>query len=267
MRPRWRLLLQPGLPGARQMAIDETLYRLVQPDAPPVVRFYSWERPTLSLGYFQDYKRVVCEPFCVHNKIDVVRRITGGRAVLHQFEVTYAIVAPLQHTFEKRSLQETYQLIAEALSLGLQSFGVVQPSIFAGDPGVSRREARLSQCFVSVSQFEHSSNSRKIIGSAQKRSRDRFLQHGSILLGFDRHLQQGCVQRPDSQIESKIAPLNHVLQRTVAFPEAVSRFARAFETKFEVRLESSSFTDVEQQLVGELERKYQSGDWTLGSCK
>lgn len=267
MLEHWRLILQPGLPGVRQMAIDETLYRLAQSDAIPVVRFYSWERPTLSLGYFQDYKRVVCEPFCVHNKIDIVRRITGGRAVLHQYEVTYAIVAPLQHTFEKRSLQETYQLIAEALNLGLQSFGVDQPSIFAGDTGDSRREARLSQCFVSVSQFEHSSNSRKIIGSAQKRSRDRFLQHGSILLGFDPYLQKGCVHRPDPQIESKIAPLNHVLQRSVDFPEAASRFARAFETKFQVLLGPSSLSETEERLVCELESKYQSDEWTLGSCK
>ncbi len=259
--------MQPGLPGFRQMAIDEALYRQAEPDTSPVVRFYSWERPTLSLGFFQDYKRVVCEPFCVHNKIDVVRRITGGRAVLHQYEVTYAIVAPLQRTFEKRSLQETYQLIAEALNLGLQNFGVDQPSIFVGDAGVSRRESRLPQCFVSVSRYEHASNSRKVIGSAQKRSRDRFLQHGSILLDFDLRLQQGCVNRPDPQIESKIAPLEHLLQRQIVFTEAAGRFAGAFETKFGIRFETSSLSESERKLVGEFERKYQSDEWTLGSCK
>ena len=100
------------------MAIDEALYRQANSGTCPVLRLYSWERPTLSLGYFQNYKRVVCEPFCVHNKIDVVRRLTGGRAVLHDEEVTYAVVASLeQGTFKGRTLQETYQLIAEALTV------------------------------------------------------------------------------------------------------------------------------------------------------
>jgi len=259
--------LQPGLPGCRQMAIDEALYRQANSGTCPVLRLYSWERPTLSLGYFQNYKRVVCEPFCVHNKIDVVRRITGGRAVLHHYEVTYAVVAPLQHVFEKRSLQETYQLIAEALNLGLQNFGVDQPSIFAGDTGVTRRESHPPQCFVSMSQYEHASNSRKVIGSAQKRSRDRFLQHGSILLDFDLSLQQGCMNRPDPQIESKIAPLNHLMQRQIDFTEAAGQFVRAFETRFEIRFETSSLSPAEERLAVELARKYQSDKWTQGSCK
>ncbi len=264
---KWRLLLQPHLPGYRQMAIDETLYRLAEPDTRPVVRFYSWDHPTLSLGYFQDYKRVVCEPFCVHNKIDVVRRITGGRAVLHHDEVTYAIIAPLQYVFEGRSLQETYQLIAEALNLGLQNFGLDQTSIFAGNTGTSRRESRLPQCFVSVSQYEHVSNSRKVIGSAQKRSRDRFLQHGSILLDFDPHLQQGCVNHPDPQIESRIAPLNRMLHRRLEFRETADQFAGALEAKFGIRFELSGLSAKEERLASELERKYCDGDWTRGSCK
>ncbi len=78
------------------------------PDSPPVLRFYTWNKPTLSLGCFQDYKKVVSEPFIVHNKMDVVRRITGGRSVLHQYEVTYAVVAPQTGVFEgKRCSKRT----------------------------------------------------------------------------------------------------------------------------------------------------------------
>ncbi len=100
------------------MAIDEALYQLADAGRAPVLRFYTWANPTLSLGFFQNYKRVVSESFIVHNNIDVVRRITGGRAVLHQDEVTYALAGPLTNRFENQSLQETYRLIAQALNRG-----------------------------------------------------------------------------------------------------------------------------------------------------
>jgi lipoyl(octanoyl) transferase len=175
----WRLLVHPDLPGYRQMAIDEALYQTAEQGKPPVLRFYTWEKPTLSLGYFQDYKRVVQESFVVHNNIDVVRRITGGRAVLHQYEVTYTLAGSLENEFANQSLRETYTLIAKALDLGLKEIGVDR-SLIEFDSVKNRMESRLPQCFVSVSQFEHSADTKKVIGSAQKRSRDRFVQHGSI---------------------------------------------------------------------------------------
>jgi lipoyl(octanoyl) transferase len=262
----WRLLIQPGLPGYRQMAIDEALYACADPDRPPVLRFYTWQNPTLSLGYFQQYKRVVQESFVMHNKIDVVRRITGGRAVLHQYEVTYALAGPLTNIFANQSLQETYRLIANALNLGLQRIGLDHPSIRA-DASRERGESRLPQCFVSVSQFEHEIETKKVIGSAQKRSRDRFVQHGSILLDFDLFLQNGCIKKPDIEIEKKIAPLNRVFQRRVEMQEIVSNFHGAFEQIFQVRIEPSELDTRELKLAASLEPLYQSEDWTQRGCR
>lgn len=273
----WRLLLNPGLPGYRQMAIDEALYESAHPEARPVLRFYTWEHPTLSLGYFQDYKRVVCEPFLMHNKIDVVRRITGGRSVLHQYEVTYAMVAPLKNVFEDQSLQETYQLIAQALNLGLQQLGLERPSISFQSPfipahsqesgSVSRQDPGLPQCFVSVSKYEISEHTRKVIGSAQKRSKDRFLQHGSILLDFDAALQQGCVNHPDPAIEKKIAPLNRSLGRNLSFEEVVAQFTSAFERRLNVGFELSDLAPFETERLQALDTKYQSAEWTRERCR
>jgi len=264
----WRLLIHPDLPGQRQMAIDEALYACADPDCPPVLRFYTWQKPTLSLGYFQQYKRVVQESFVVHNNIDVVRRITGGRAVLHQYEVTYALAASLTNVFANQSLQETYRLIGNALNLGLQRIGLDRPSIRSE---VSResavKEARLPQCFVSVSQFEHAADTRKVIGSAQKRSRDRFVQHGSILLDFDVFLQNGCIKSPDPEIENKIAPLNHEFHRSVGMDEIVSSFQEAFERIFQVRIEASELETRELELATSLENVYRSEDWTRRGCR
>ena len=264
----WRLLLQPGLPGYSQMAIDEALYRCADPGTPPVLRFYTWQRPTLSLGYFQDYKTVVWEPFLVHNKIDVVRRITGGRAVLHHREVTYAIVAPLTDRFANQSLQETYQLIAAALRWALQQLGLTHSAIVSQhSSSAAQKESRLPQCFVAVSKYEISDGLKKVIGSAQKRSRDRFLQHGSILLDFDTQLQQGCFHRPDPEIEAKIAPLNRYLGRELRFGEVVDHFSKAFQDCFNVRLQDSEPDAMELRWIQELEGKYQSRDWTEKGCK
>ena len=249
------------------MATDEALFCLAMPGTAPVLRFYTWERPTLSLGYFQDYKKVVLDTFCVHNNIDVVRRITGGRSVLHQYEVTYAVVAPLEKLFANQSLQETYQLIAKALNRALEQLGIADPSIAMNIPADAAREARLPQCFVAVSQYEHSVQYRKIIGSAQKRSREAFLQHGSILLDFDARLQQGCIRRPDPEIEKKIAPLNRMLGRSLPFDEIASHFCKAFEETLHITLRPGRLTSGEEERVSLLEEKYRNREWIEGRCR
>jgi lipoyl(octanoyl) transferase len=204
----------------------------------------------------------------MHNNIDVVRRITGGRAVLHQFEVTYALAGPLKYHFANKSLQETYRLIAEALNRGLRSLGVPQ-SFFSEDVSGSEaiRESGLSQCFVAVSRYEIAKDARKIIGSAQKRSKDRFVQHGSILLDFDVAFQNGCILNSDSQIEEKVAPLNPMLGRTVRLSELIEHFTKAFEEQFQIKTEPSKLDENELELVRSLEQKYQNPEWTERGCK
>ncbi|HET6266528.1 MAG TPA: hypothetical protein VFG11_02340, partial [Acidobacteriota bacterium] len=208
--------------------------------------------------------KVVSDPFLVHNKIDVVRRITGGRSVLHDIEVTYAVIAPLTGVFENQTLQQTYQVIAKALSLAIRQLGVKEASTL----WESREKGQSNpQCFVAVSRYEISHQSRKVIGSAQKRSRDRFLQHGSILLGFNSMLQRGCVKEPDLEIEKKIAPLNLQLNRELSFDEVAETFARAFASTFETEMSRSEMSPAELKLAGELETKYLSPDWTRNRCR
>ncbi len=263
----WRLLVHPSLPGYRQMAIDESLYRLAINIEQPTLRLYTWERPTLSLGYFQDYKRVVCEPFIMHNKIHVVRRLTGGRAVLHDLEMTYAVAAPLDRgVFNNCSLQETYQLIAKALDLALQNLGIRRSAISL-ENNSERAQSKNAQCFVSVSRYELVENERKIIGSAQKRSRDRFLQHGSILLDFTAEIQRGSVNNPDPRIEEKIAPLRWILGRIPDFAELRNHVVAGFEEVFQSKVDESELRPEEEKVVNELELKYQSEDWTLRACR
>ncbi len=158
-------------------------------------------------------------------------------------------------------------MIAKVLNRALEQLGIAGPSISTDIPAGATREARLPQCFVAVSQYEHSVQHRKIIGSAQKRSREAFLQHGSILLDFDSRLQQGCIRRPDPEIEKKIAPLNRLLGRRLPFEEIASNFSRAFEETFKVTVQPGWLTSAEEEIVLQLEDKYRDRGWIEGRCR
>ncbi|HSP07719.1 MAG TPA: hypothetical protein VLR94_11115, partial [Acidobacteriota bacterium] len=123
------------------------------------------------------------------------------------------------------------------------------------------------QCFVSVSRFELAEHSRKVIGSAQKRSRKRFLQHGSILLDFDSPLQAGCVNDPDPQIESKIAPLKALLKRELQFDEVSGVFASAFQAALRIELQTGELSLAERELAAKLEPVYSGDGWTRNGWK
>ena len=108
------------------MAVDEVLLNQVsnQADLPVTyVRFFQWDKATLSLGFSQKVARAVNLDFCKTKKIDLVRRITGGKAVLHDREITYSVVSNDPYFFPLRDIVETYKLIALALRLGFKAMG------------------------------------------------------------------------------------------------------------------------------------------------
>jgi hypothetical protein len=119
----WKLIVDGSLPGALNMAIDEGLLRQTSsPSSPPVtyLRFYRWIRPTLSLGFSQKASRVVDLEFCKMRDIDVVRRPTGGKAVLHHHEVTYSVTSNDRRHFPCNDIGATYLKIARALADGFR---------------------------------------------------------------------------------------------------------------------------------------------------
>ena len=158
-----------------------------------------------------------------------------------------------------------YQLIARALDLALQNMGVTRSAIsFQSD---RPNQIKKAQCFVSVSQFELAENEKKIIGSAQKRSRNAFLQHGSILFDFDLKLQQGCVNNPDPEIEMKIAPLRAILGEAPEFDEVQQSVIEGFEEVLNLEFEEADLEPKELEFAKNLESKYRSSDWTRGECR
>jgi len=168
--------------GAENMARDARILERHRPGDDPVLRLYRWEPAAVTIGYNQDFSDFD-ETGIRAAGYDLVRRPTGGRAILHADELTYAVVGSSPGGVFGASLHETYMKINEALLVFLADLGI-EADISGGE---SRAQARGLVCFHSAGRHEVSVAGRKIIGSAQRRTGGVFLQHGSILAG-PRHL-------------------------------------------------------------------------------
>jgi lipoate-protein ligase A len=195
---RWRLLLDGPRAGAWNMAVDEALAEAVDGGASgPVLRLYRWNPPCLSLGFSQPYSAADAG-FCVAHGVEVVRRPTGGRAVLHQLELTYAVLARLGEPPFSHDLQGAYHTICRALVAGLRRLGVAAE--LSGEPaGGHLAPTQAVPCFVGPAAGEVVVGRRKLIGSAMRRVGGSILQHGSILEDWDGALQAGCLGLADDR--------------------------------------------------------------------
>lgn len=179
MRPRWRLLFAPARDGAENMARDVALQNYSRKTGVCVFSVYTWERPTLSFGRNQTAKGLYDTARIEREKIDVVRRPTGGRAILHYREITYAVTGPDAYA---PTLADAYNRINELLLAALRNIGA--PVELAAPNGPSPKPDE-SPCFAEPVKGELIANNRKLVGSAQFREDGAFLQHGSILLEND----------------------------------------------------------------------------------
>jgi len=173
---RWRLLEDGAAHGAFNMGVDEALLASAIAGS-ATLRFYGWEGHWLSLGYAQrlDPRRIAA---CGEAGVGIVRRITGGRAVLHGNDLTYCLAAP--ESALPAGLRGSYQLVADALIAGLQSLGVAAERTVAPGSGAGDFD-----CFAVPAEDEICVRGRKLAGSAQRRTRGAVLQHGSVRVASD----------------------------------------------------------------------------------
>ncbi len=176
---RWRLLLAPPRSGAENMARDSALQARAARTGETVFSIYTWTRPTLSLGRHQPAAGLYDTDKLRRGNVDVVRRPTGGRAILHDREVTYSVTAPAK---DAAPLRETYSRINRILLDGLRRLGIdaelASPAGRASAPSVR-------PCFDAPGEGELVARGRKLVGSAQWRNEGALLQHGSILVDDD----------------------------------------------------------------------------------
>jgi lipoate-protein ligase A len=258
----WRLLVDPPATGAWNMAVDEALLDGVAAgSAPPTLRFYQWAPPCLSLGYFQPFD-VVDVAGCLRLGVDVVRRPTGGRAILHDRELTYSVTLPLRLLGDNGAVLPSYHRLSLALERGLKRLGA--PVVLAPESAAQSGPDHGPVCFDRPSAHEILLDGRKLVGSAQVRRATAILQHGSILIEprIDRLL--ACLwlpDAPDARIEDGVAGLAEVGDFDPA--RIAGALADAFAEEFGVRLVPGRLGPDERRAADALfDSKYQAAAWT-----
>ena len=267
----WRLLRHGAACGAENMAIDEAIGRAVAEGlAPTTLRLYAWEPPCVSLGRNQA-AGAVDRARCAARGYDVVRRPTGGRAILHTDELTYSVAARADDPLMAGMILDAYLRLSLGLVAGLQRLGIgAEPAPAASRPGPAGSAA----CFEVPSAHEIIVGGRKLLGSAQYRRAGHVLQHGSLPLSGDLTRLVDCLVLPtEAERESLRGSLarhattvEQVTGRVLGFDEAADALAEGFASALGLSLEDDDLTECERRWAEELAReKYGSEAWTLRS--
>lgn len=284
-----RVLSTPGYSPAYNMAVDEVLLDACRRDACTgdaykgnahrgdthrlnadmmVFRIYSWRPPAVSIGFGQEAEREIDPRQCDRYGIELVRRITGGRAVLHDQELTYSLVAPESHPALGGLSGVILRAVSEALVETLKHFGIPAELAMEGHCGSGGND---DVCFTATGRYEITAAGRKLAGSAQRRSRGVVLQHGSLLLGpGHRRLPLLMPARETDRRETIARLLNH---RTISVAELISdppsfeEWTDCLTRSMLDRLNVEGRTDVldaeERQAADSLVRtRYGNADWT-----
>jgi lipoate-protein ligase A len=265
MAPGWRLLVTEPLDGATNMAVDEALLRArSRASGAPTVRFYGWRPATVSLGYAQPLDDTVDRTRCRALGIGLVRRPTGGSAILHEppeREVTYSVVAREGDFPGADDVLETYRVIGQGLAAGLGRLGVAAELA----PLVRGRRAGAGSpafCFRRAGAYEIAVGGRKLVGSAQRRQRGCFLQHGSVLLDAD-PARIRAVFPSEAEPAAGMVTLAGVLGRSPGFDAVAEALAAGLEEALGARLAPAGLTPAEIALAEALVAgKYGTEAWT-----
>jgi lipoate-protein ligase A len=257
------------------MALDEALLAVYESGAtPPTLRVYAWSQPTLSLGYAQNASQDIDLAACQAQGVTVVRRPTGGRAVLHDQEVTYSVVMPLTLDDGPDTITEHYRRIGLALVAAFQHLGL---PVFLARPQVrtaSGREHVSPACFAALSRYELSVAGRKLVGSAQKRGQRALLQHGSIPLWMDRQRLFQCLRVAPTQRAALVqeayttmGALNELAVTPVTVPILQTALRQGFCSAFGVTMTDMPITHAEETLAQHLQAtKYATDAWNLAGA-
>ncbi|PCF38632.1 lipoate--protein ligase family protein [Staphylococcus delphini] len=251
------------------MALDEALLNFVsRGEIDPVVRFYTWNPPTLSIGYFQRLSKEIDIAKVKEKGYGIVRRQTGGRGVLHDKELTYSVIVPEAHPDMPQTVTEAYRVISGGLLEGFKSLGF--DAHFAVPRSKEEREKlkqpRSSVCFDAPSWYELVVEGKKIAGSAQTRQKGVILQHGSILQDvdiddlFDMFIFKNDrlkAKMKEAFVEKAVA-INDLSDETITLAQMELAFKEGFKKALDIEFKPLELTVAQQEEVKALEEKYRS---------
>ena len=254
------------------MAMDEALLNFVsRGEIDPVVRFYTWNPATLSVGYFQRLKKEIDIDKVKEKGFGLIRRQTGGRGVLHDKELTYSVIVPESHTNMPSTITEAYRVISEGLLEGFKLLGF--DAYFAIPRSKEEREKlkqpRSAVCFDAPSWYELVVEGRKIAGSAQTRQKGVILQHGSLLQDvdvdelFDMFIFKNdrLKEKMKKAFVDKAVAINDISDRHISIEEMEKAFEEGFKKGLNIEFKPLSLTENQLAEVKVLEEKYRSEEW------
>ena len=225
--------------GPWNMALDEVLMNCINYHSMPILRIYGWRPPTVSIGYFQSMDEEVDIKRCRQIGIDVVRRITGGGAVLHESELTYSFITNVY----PKNIMESYNLICDPIVMCINKLGF------------NAKFAPLNDIIV---------NGKKVSGNAQTRKKDTLLQHGTILLNVNVEKMFSVLKVPSEKVKDKmIEDVNgRVMGLNKTFEQVAYNLKEAFSEKFGAEIIVDDLTIKEEESTKKLvKEKYTSDQW------
>ena len=249
--------------AAFNMALDEALLdSACKGESPPTLRLYGWSEPAVSIGRHQRASDVDLA-FCRERSIPVVRRPTGGRAILHGLELTYSFSAHLPLPGFGRSVLDSYGTLSRAFMHAFRSLGLAALNGSRRKKGPGPDGAN-PLCFASASYGEISIGGKKIIGSAQRRCPYGFLQQGSIPLALDRETMSSVFfYKEGGGPDHGMAALGE-LDGSITLEGLKDAVVNGFRDVFSIDVARSGPDEREEELAARLaERKYLSEHWTL----
>ncbi|MCK5595213.1 lipoate--protein ligase family protein [bacterium] len=234
---KWRLIRSGHLNGYINMAVDEAMFTCnmsQNTSAPTTLRLYGWNPPAISIGYFQK-----TEDIKLDKKIDVVRRMTGGGAILHDRELTFSLIAPIKNSSIPEKVSDSYNVICQAIVNGLAFLGINAQIRGKVKTSLSKNHQPFF-CFNSPSPSDVVFKNKKLVGSAQRRKNGTLMHHGSILL--------------DDQNLNGAISINTILGREIKFEEISNAVIQGFEKEFSTKLVPANLTCDEIALSRRLEK-------------
>ncbi len=257
MTETWRLLRDPADSGAWNMAVDEAILGGVGAGKSlPTLRVYAWEPACLSLGYAQPLTDADPDQLTARGW-DIVRRMTGGRAILHTDEVTYSVTLPAAHPLAAGSIVDSYRRLSAALLDALDAIGLAAHADKRTEAAVKRPGP---VCFEIPSDYEITAGGKKLIGSAQVRKQGAILQHGSLPLTGDLSRICEALSFPDedarrearSRVLTRATTLENAIGQSVTWQVAADALINAFAARFDVQFSASVLSAVESARAAEL---------------
>jgi lipoate-protein ligase A len=266
----WRLLITPPARGAWNMAVDQAILEHIGHNASsPTLRLYAWTPACLSLGHAQPFADVDM-PRLKERGWEVVRRVTGGRAILHTDELTYSVIAPFDEPRVAGSVLESYNRLAQALLLAVQRLNVpVEMKEAVGH--ASNVKTPNPVCFEVPSTYEITVDGKKLVGSAQARKKEGVLQHGSLPLTGDlTRICEALIFESESaraeastRLLERATTVESALGGAVSWETAAQAFIHAFEAQLGLSLKSGELSESESKRAEELvHEKYDHPSWT-----